>query len=197
MTTINYLLLGEGNTDAVLLSIIDWLITEHTQADFTGNFLAIRGTTSYRIQAGRKAYPDSDVIFIHRDADKAGYGARYAEIEHEIGKMEGYIPVIPVRETEAWLLFDEQALRAAAGNPYGRTHLDLPDIAQLERLTDPKQTLNRLLNEATGKSHKRQRESDMMLYMPNHITDYRPLRALAAFKELETHIQDWVATLPR
>ncbi len=55
------------------------------------------------------------------------------------------ILIVPVRMQEPWLLFDEQAIRWAAGNPGGKTALALPRLTQLESLPDPKETLYGLL----------------------------------------------------
>lgn len=83
------------------------------------------------------------------------------EIEEALEVVKQSIPVppvicvIPVRMQEAWLLFDEVALRAAAGNPRDHQQLQLPDITKVEQLADPKEILHNLLREASGLTGRR------------------------------------------
>ena len=66
-----------------------------------------------------------------------------------------WLPVIPVRTTEAWLLLDEAAIRRVAGNPRGRQPLRLPRPSQVENVSDPKETLRNALADASGKQGRR------------------------------------------
>lgn len=52
-----------------------------------------------------------------------------------------FVPVVPIRMTEAWLLIDEQAIRTASNNPNGIKTLDIPRINRLEHLPDHKNVL--------------------------------------------------------
>ena len=36
--------------------------------------------------------------------------------------------------TEAWLLFDESAIRVVAGNPNGKNPLNIPDLSVVEQI---------------------------------------------------------------
>ena len=69
-----------------------------------------------------------------------------------------YICVIPVRMLEAWLLFNEAAIRKAAGNPRGKEQLQIPDIRRLQQLPDPKNDLHQLLSIASGLTGRRQKQ---------------------------------------
>ena len=65
------------------------------------------------------------MLFIHRDAEREPHEKRVAEVEAalegvELGETQP-VPVVPIRMQEAWLLFDERAIRYASGNPKGRT----------------------------------------------------------------------------
>jgi hypothetical protein len=96
--------------------------------------------------------------------------------------------VVPVRMTEAWLLFDERAIRRAAGNPNGRE--PLPIVAgNPENLPDPKGTLHEALRSASGLAGRRRKKfalTDAVQRVPDYIDDFRPLRELsAAFARLE------------
>lgn len=65
------------------------------------------------------------------------------------------MPVVPVRMTEAWLLFDQLSIRAAAGNPRGVEELNLPKLDTIENIPDPKATLYKALTLASGLSTRR------------------------------------------
>ena len=101
-------------------------------------------------------YP-CDLLFVHRDAEGVPHRSRVEEIEiamqevravHEGAGLPPHVVVVPVRMTEAWLLFDEAAIRRAAGNPNGRVSLQLPP-GDPEEIADPKQLLHDLLRTAS------------------------------------------------
>ena len=101
--------------------------------------------------------------------------------------------IVPVRMMEAWLLFDEQALRHAAGRPSGRLSLGLPRLQHLESLPDPKDRLHRLLIEASGATGRRRKKFpavERVHRLADLIEDYSPLRALPAFRELEQDLRN-------
>jgi hypothetical protein len=52
-------------------------------------------------------------------------------------------------------LFDESAIRRAAGNPSGRIRLEMPDLTMCEDLPDPKTLLHRLILTATELGSRR------------------------------------------
>jgi hypothetical protein len=92
---------------------------------------------------------------------------------------------------EAWLLFDNVALRHAAENPNGKQKLQLPVLSRLEDLPDPKQILEQLLIEACGLPARRIDKGDIKRWthrLPSLIDDYAPLRALSAFRQLEADV---------
>jgi len=57
--------------------------------------------------------------------------------------------------TEAWFLFDQDAIRSAAGNPRGRNDLNLPTHAEAARRADPKEILEEALVAASESSGRR------------------------------------------
>lgn len=104
--------------------------------------------------------------------------------------------VVPVRMQEAWFLFDEAAIRTAAGNPNGRGALDLPSLKDVERLPDPKARLEDLMREASGLSGQRRRRVRVARYsyrIPELIEDFSPLRLLPAFQRLEASIVEVIS----
>ena len=102
------------------------------------------------------------------------------------------ISIVPVRMTEAWLLFDEQAIRKAASNPSGRDPLKLPSLLAVDSIPDPKQQLKELLRQASGLSGRRLQkfnESKAIQLIADCIPDFSPLRKLAAFVNFEKSVQ--------
>jgi hypothetical protein len=67
---------------------------------------------------------------------------------------------------EAWLLFNEGALREAAGNPRGSVALELPRVTSLEGIPNPKETLHHLLREASGLSGRRKKSVPVSVCIP-------------------------------
>jgi hypothetical protein len=88
-------------------------------------------------------------------------GHRCDEIEEPVnavrnsGILTPHIPVVSVRMHEAWLLFDEAAIRCAAGNPNGNIPITLPAARSLDRIQNPKELLFDLLRTASGLSARR------------------------------------------
>lgn len=204
MREITFTLLGDGSSDKVLLSIIDWLIRSKTPnlllqpqwADFSRLMHPPR-TLPARIEQAIDNYP-CDWLFIHRDAEKQPIHERKSEIETawaSVSRQHGtqrMVSVVPVRMVEAWLMFDEQAIRQAAGNSNGKERLQLPKWQAIEQLPDPKRELHVLLRKASGLSGRRLQKlnvSRAVQLIAENITDFSPLRNLPAFVEFETSIQ--------
>ena len=92
---------------------------------------------------------------------------------------------------EAWLLFNEQAIRQAAGNPNGKEKLNLPPLKSLEKLPDPKETLHQTLRDACGLSGRRLKKfstHQAAHHVANYIDDFTPLLQLSAFQQLEQDV---------
>ena len=102
-----------------------------------------------------------DLLFVHRDADRAGHAARLQEIRAGIAEADPnarWVPVIPVRAIEAWILLDEAEIRKVAGNPNGKAALDLPRPSEVERVADPKSMLEDVLCQASEHAGRRLRK---------------------------------------
>jgi hypothetical protein len=92
---------------------------------------------------------------------------------------------------EAWLLFEEGAIRKAAGNPNGEMALRLPQIDKLESLPDPKKLLLSLISKAsgfTGRRLKKLETKKLAHLVSQQIDDFASLRALSAFQSLELEL---------
>ncbi|MGF1574849.1 MAG: hypothetical protein ACFCU9_02715 [Cyanophyceae cyanobacterium] len=207
MSEIRFTLLSEGSSDKVLLAILRWLLQQHfekyeIQAEWAdlSRLPNPPKTLDARIHMSLELYP-CDVLFVHRDADNQGWEKRWKEISQawELINKSGecsasLVPVIPIRMTEAWLLFDKGAIRRAASNPRGQVDLDMPTLKTLEGIPNPKLTLQNLLkraSEASGRKLKRfnERSSTCVVRIADSIDDFSPLRSLTAFQRLEGDIR--------
>lgn len=189
------LLLGEGSSDRALLPALRWLLDLHSPVPATLEWLDSahlpgRKTLQERVMGAGRVAP-CNLLFVHRDADRQGAEHRYDEIRRATGDLP-HVGVVPVRMTEAWLLFDEPAIRAAAGRPSGTHEIGLPRLAQLEDLPDPKKTLLDVLaaaHGATGRRAQRFDERAAIHRVADLIEDWTPLRRLSAFARLEADVR--------
>lgn len=195
-------LLCDGSSDRMLIPAIKWLLVEHfPELAFNFEHADIRRfsnkklTLSERICLALDLFP-CEILFVHRDAEKDSYEMREAEIqkaiEHAICELPDVLPVVPIRMSEAWLLIDEDAIRAASGNPNGTMPLDLPPIKSLETIIDPKELLIDKLKLATGLNRRRLKRfnpSSAIHNLAEMIEDFSQLRSLSAFSRLEEIIK--------
>ena len=151
MSTLRFTLVTEGPTDAVLLHILRWLLInngvirpiESVWADLR-QLPTPPTKLEHKIAAAWELYP-CDLIFIHRDSDKEPKAHLIDEIQRAVKIVSAdlfnkipYLPVVPIRMTEAWFLFNIVKIRLAAGNPAGSINLSLPPFHKIEGLPDPK-----------------------------------------------------------
>lgn len=195
MTALRFTLLSEGSSDRALIPILVWTLRQHSSRTFQPQWADLRGlarplpTLDDRLEATFQLYP-CELLFVHRDADRAGRESRVKEISKAVSSQteQTAVCVVPVRALEAWLLFHEAAIRTAASNPNGSMPLKLPHLSQIETLLQPKKELIRLLQEASGLPSRRRR--GVRWRQPIHriaeiIEDFSPLRRLSAFRAFE------------
>jgi len=141
------------------------------------------------------------LLFVHRDAEAASIEDRIGEIEAAVAQQRvAHVCVVPVRMVEAWLLHDEAAIRRAAGNPNGRNPIQLPSVARLEDIADPKVLLKQALLDAVAPRGRRRRRAERDFgrnrrQVAQNIGDFAPLRRLRAFASFEEHLSDALAKL--
>ena len=197
MDDIRFTLSSDGPSDAVLLHHLQWLLRQHLHEKTTiqSQWADLRSVgdkpkrLSEKISVALKLYP-CDLLFVHRDAEKQEPSDRFKEISKAMAEIEVAIPyicVVPIRMTEAWLLFDEKAIRRASGNPNGKAPIEIP-CADVERLADPKDFLNKVLRGASSLHGRKLRSFDprnSMHRIADYIDDFSPLRSVSAFNTLE------------
>ena len=196
MTTrvFTFTVVGDGTSDRVFASIFEWLLgSKLGETPFIVNMAERLHCSSnrlaVRVQSAQKAYP-SDVIFIHRDSENAPWEDRVTEIENAVSGLglKYWIPVVPVRMTEAWILADSNAIRRAASNPSGTADLQLPVRGRWELEPDPKEKLFsalRISSELNGRRLKKFNVHTARARIANLIDDFGYLRGLASFDDFE------------
>lgn len=205
MKELSFTLLSDGSSDRALLPVLSWLLIQSlTDTEIQSQWADLRGVPNPprrlpdRIKKTLDLY-SCDLLFVHRDAENVPLEQRVREIHqaldqvrNELNAIPPVVCVVPVRMQEAWLLFDEMAIRTAVRNPHGRNRLVLPPLKDLERMRDPKTRLYDLLREATNlptNRLKRFRPSEIAFRVGEFVQDFSPLRQLHAFRILERDVQ--------
>jgi hypothetical protein len=135
-------------------------------------------------------YP-CDILIVHRDVENQSPEKRFEEIMVATERIEPaplVVPLIPIRMQEAWLLFNQTAIRMAAGNPNGTVPLHLPSLSEVERRANPKDILHqaiRVASGATGRKLKKLHLPSAVFRVAEMIDDFSPLRQLSAFQRFE------------
>lgn len=211
MRALRITLLADGSSDhGYLLPILRWAVQEQGVSDVLLSPVDLRS-----ISPPPRSLPDRlkaalrveacDLLFVHRDAEAQPPEDRVTEIEKawtkaQLAEEPRWVPVVPVRMTEAWLLVSEAAIRTAAGNPRGVVPLGLPGLAGLERSANPKQKLEDALLLASGHKGRRRRQFERDMPALKHrvaslIGDFSVLRRLSAFRQLEARLTQSLAEL--
>ena len=203
MMTLRATLVTDGASDVVLMPILRWLLGRLTPEDFEIRWADLRGfrkkpkNLDGKLAVAIREYP-CRLLFVHRDAEGQDPLVRYDEINVANRTGCNHVGVVPVRMQEAWLLHDETALREAAGRPSGTEDLGLPPPYRWDKLPNPKKVLHEALRTANGAKGRRARSfkpGRAAHRMANLITDWTPLRALAAFTRLEADTKTALADL--
>lgn len=181
----------DGGTDRALIPIINWAIhrldpgVEILEPDFRKR----QGSLQAFLQ---KHESNAMLIFVHRDSEKETRSERLREFEGV--DRQGVVPLIPVRMTEAWLLFDSLAIARAADAP--GASVVVPSLGSIETLPDPKALLEELLLEAAGNPTGRKRKMfkrrivSRRVSVASLISDYAPLEQLPAFAAFQAELKN-------
>jgi hypothetical protein len=207
MNNLTYTLITDGSSDKCLIEIITWMLERHfPDREIQSQWADLRriqnkqlvNSLSRKIKTSIEYYP-CDLLFVHRDAEKETVEKREQEIHAAVSEVESsekipkVICVIPIRMLEAWLTFDEQAIRRASDNPNGKIALTMPSLKSLEQEPNPKEKLHNLLKDASGLSGRRKQKfnvDERVHRVAELIDDFSPLLQLSAFKLLETKITE-------
>jgi hypothetical protein len=161
---IHFVLVCEGPSDINLIPHLRSLLVNcgaeeatGVAPDYTRLPQQVSRDVESKVRAAVTLERNFDLLFIHRDSDSTNPEPRFDEIRmgvESLGYLNSWIGVVPVQETEAWLLLDESAIRRVSGRPNGRVPLDLPRPTTVERVAHPKRLLLKailLASETTGR----------------------------------------------
>jgi hypothetical protein len=202
-----YLLISDGSSDRALIPIIDYFLYEISGIHFNGKraeFGLLRNppkSLKNRIIKALDLYPDIELIFIHRDAERQTIEMRVGEINENIDKASmvlkeefSFVKIIPIRMTETWLLIEENAIKRASGNPNSKINLKLPSINKLEQIPNPKALLIDLIKQSSSLSGRRLASLNIhhcISLIPQFIDDFSPLLKLSSIKVLKEQIEEY------
>lgn len=207
---VRFALVCEGSSDSALAEHLQLLCVECGASEAVGtapDFTLLPRPPGHdvrsRITAALALDPSANLVFVHRDADRRSEDRRLAEIRDASGGFEvPVIPVIPIQETEAWLLLDESAIRAVVENPRGNRPLNLPRPNAIERLANPKQRLRTVLEVASELKGRRLRELKKsfgrhrtMLLQRLNLTG--PIIQLSAWQKVTERTRHTIAAMAR
>jgi len=208
---VHFVLICEGSSDEALIPHLRSLLVECGIKEATGvapdfDRLPERRNRDVesKVLAALELESNVDVLFIHRDADSVDPNPRYDEISAAIGRAgytNAWIGVVPVQETEAWLLLDERAIRRVSGRPNGRVVLNLPTPNLVERLPSPKEKLLHailLASETSGRRYKTLKRK-LPALRANLLTELKlggPLNSLSSWARLKRDVEAFVRGYP-
>lgn len=165
MASVRFLFVGEGRTDDELVGHLETccILAGAEEASGVAPDLSrlsprIGHAVAAKLEAALRLEPNVDFVFVHRDADSRDPAPRHDEIYQAVQEVRDslkYVAVVPVRETEAWLLLNESEVRSVAENPRGRVPLSLPPPSTVENAADPKAQLREAILVASGQTGRR------------------------------------------
>jgi hypothetical protein len=155
------------------------------------------------VEAAKKHQGGWNILFIHSDgANDPGSAARQ-QIEPALARLRETglgnrrgVPVVPVRETESWLLADGDTLREIFGTRLSNSELGLPaNPAWVESIGDPKRTIEEVFAK-TGPTGKRARAgAKAWFHQIGERIDLDQLRQVRSFRALETDLKAGLSDL--
>jgi hypothetical protein len=209
---VHFAFIGEGTSDEGLIPHLIELCglcgaddAFNIQLDWNQYREKVGHSVEAKIRAALSQAQNADLLFIHRDADGPDPTTRYSEIAEAIeslGVSIDYVAVVPIQETEAWLLLDEEAIRDVAKKSKGRMRLNLPSPKQVENIAKPKERLKELLATASGLKGRRLKNFNKKF--PQHrrkllqaLDCSGPVSEVPAFKRLVDEIAQAIEKLKR
>jgi Domain of unknown function (DUF4276) len=138
------------------------------------------------------------LVFLHTDAGgdhERARRERIAPVQNALTTIQfrtnhQAIAVIPVRETEAWMIADGDALRSSFGSTASNAELDVPARPRdVESILDPKAHLSSSLEVAYG-GHRRRKQGIGNFYeIIGAEVRLSVLRQIPSFKRMETDLR--------
>ncbi len=220
MNTLAIAFHGEGPTDwRFFRPLIERLITRllHTLADEEWEVLVVdefqTEGDSYlqKVHSLCNQLKGYHMLILHRDGTPSFDEVRQNHFnkvfqDEQFRTVEfHFVPLIPVKETketEAWMLADNQwlteELKGLGGKP---EHVNLPGPGEIESIADPKQRLEQIIREANAHRSRRQRkrmlEISFLYESAGSKVRIEALKALSAFQEFEHSLRQALQEIVR
>lgn len=202
MTRVTFVLLREGPSDDGLIPHLRSLLVSAGCTEAAGDSRRYTGKVGDKLQSLVDEDSEFDLVFVHRDSDADDPSERALEVAeaHALHSefLPNLVPIIPVHETEAWLLVDEQQIRDVVGRPNGSTPLVLPKIKHIETTKNPKEVLDAALltaSETKGRrfQQEQRRLSDRKRTLLERLDPTGPVQRLPAWQRLMADVHEFVA----
>jgi hypothetical protein len=175
MKTLSLALYAEGTTDyrflaIVIQSAVEKILFEHQCPDIAvvepTLIMDVEGhTESDKIFSAAQNAQGAHLLFVHLDADTRTVERAKAErfypgqnrvVSSNDSVCKDLVPVVPVKNIEAWLVSDYEAFCKVVGTKASERELGLPSHPRLvESLPDPKRTFREALRIAHSMRRKR------------------------------------------
>ncbi len=201
---LQFVFIGEGSSDSALISHLESVCLELGADEVTGIELDFqrlpkptKKTVAAKLNAAMQLEPCADLFLIHRDADSRDSQPRHDEIAEAVAKCQCRKPwaaVVPVQETEAWLLLDEGAIRRVSNRPHGRVSLNLPSPQTVEGKANPKELLQHAIAVASETAGDRRRAvnagfTENRRILLQNLPIYGAMRQVPAWKRMYADIK--------
>jgi hypothetical protein len=211
MTQIFVGLLAEGTTDNLFLSsivektLLDVAFTCKGQIEI--ELLIIekeKGLTFVQeiLEASKKGFENfgMNILCVHTDADTKTLDNAYeykiipAQVELEKQNDTDYcknlVAIVPIQETEAWMLADTALLKSEIGTD--KTDNELGINKQPESITNPKEVIENAIRVAREEQTKRKRSNLTIadLYLPiGQSMDLEKLTGLPSYQNFQENVR--------
>jgi len=171
---------GEGNSDREFLPPLIQRTSKAILDDYANRMVELwdlktidkkSGSQDKAILEAAQEAGERHALLIHNDADTRGYWKTREELFEPgntlVQKFSGWacqnlIPVIPVREVEAWMLADLETLGRILGAKLDPYMFNLSSgIAAIEALGDPKRKLNDIVRYVNANRSRRRQQIDL------------------------------------
>lgn len=192
-----FTLIMDGSSDRILVPVVEWLLSEKLgdqpfSVQIARKLPPLREGLHMRIRYAQAMYPN-DVLLVHRDSEKESWDTRLEEINQAVKQagIASWIPIVPVRMSEAWFLHDENVIRRAAGNSSSRVALNLPPKSRWALEPDPKELLFQAIRTASGHTGRRLQKLDLnaaRAHVAELVDDFAYLRGIYSFDRFEENL---------
>jgi hypothetical protein len=200
------LLYAEGRTDYRFLSPLLRRATEEICLDSARGIVEVQdvqgidarpaGDRASRIvEAARDFWGGACILFIHTDGGGDPDRARTERVTPAARQIEqqlkggACVPVVPVRELEAWTLTDGDALRDAFGTTLGDDDLGVIERPRdAEKVLDSKKQLRAAFSASVGVPRRRHRLEDFYTRIGERVRLER-IREIPSFSAAEADLR--------